>query len=53
MRMGMMDQLLRRKGVEDVQSDAEAPENRLKRTLGPLDLTALGIGAVIRSESVV
>ncbi|HWE31348.1 MAG TPA: amino acid permease, partial [Polyangia bacterium] len=45
--MGMMDQLLRRKGVEDVQSDAEAPENRLKRTLGPLDLTALGIGAVI------
>ena len=42
-----MDQLLRRKGVEDVQSDAEAPENRLKRTLGPLDLTALGIGAII------
>src|SRR4051794_32150769 len=43
----MLAQLLRRKPVDDAQSDAEAPESRLKRTLGPLDLTALGIGAVI------
>jgi APA family basic amino acid/polyamine antiporter len=43
----MLAQLLRRKAVDDAQSDAEAPEGRLKRTLGPIDLTALGIGAVI------
>ena len=43
----MLAQLTRRKALEDAHSDAEAPENRLKRTLGPLDLTALGIGAII------
>src|SRR5262249_25703278 len=43
----MIEQLLRRKSVDDAQSDAEAPEGRLKRTLGPYDLTALGIGAII------
>jgi APA family basic amino acid/polyamine antiporter len=43
----MIEQLLRRKAVDEAQSDAEAPESRLKRTLGPLDLTALGIGAII------
>src|SRR3954463_12377600 len=43
----MLAQLLRRKAVGDATSDAEAPEHRLKRTLTALDLTALGIGAVI------
>src|SRR3954466_14206987 len=43
----MLAQLMRRKAVGDATSDAEAPEHRLKRTLTALDLTALGIGAVI------
>src|SRR5260370_36221360 len=43
----MLDQLLRRKEVSAAYADAEAAESRLKRTLGPIDLTALGIGAVI------
>ncbi len=43
----MFDQLMRRKALADVTSDAEAPEHRLKRTLTAVDLTALGIGAII------
>jgi APA family basic amino acid/polyamine antiporter len=43
----MPDWLVRRKPVDAAQSDADEPEHRLKRTLGPIDLTALGIGAVI------
>lgn len=43
----MFAQLWRRKAVDAATSDAEAPEHRLKRTLGALDLTALGIGAII------
>src|SRR5512140_1952576 len=43
----MLAQLLRRKSVDEVSADAEAPEGRLRRTLGPIDLTALGIGAII------
>src|SRR5947209_14585617 len=43
----MLDQLMRRKDVGAAYADSEAPEGRLKRTLGPIDLTALGIGAII------
>ncbi|MDB4968843.1 MAG: putative amino acid permease YhdG [Myxococcales bacterium] len=43
----MLAQLMRRKAVTEATSDAEAPEHRLKRTLTAVDLTALGIGAVI------
>src|ERR1700742_5195271 len=43
----MLAQLLRRKAIGDATADGDAPEGRLKRTLGALDLTALGIGAVI------
>ncbi len=43
----MFAQLWRRKAVDAATSDAEGAEHRLKRTLGPLDLTALGIGAII------
>jgi basic amino acid/polyamine antiporter, APA family len=39
--------LFRRKGVDAASADAEASENKLKRSLGVIDLTALGIGAVI------
>ena len=38
--------LLRRRKVADLQHEA-AHDNRLKRALGPLNLTALGIGAII------
>ncbi len=40
-------QLLARKPVERVLSEAEAPEGGLKRALGKWDLTALGVGAII------
>ena len=43
----MLAQLLRRKSIDEASADAEAPEGRLKRSLGPIDLTALGIGAII------
>src|SRR5689334_5333327 len=42
----MLAQLSRRKPVETVVPDGEAAHG-LKRTLGPIDLTALGIGAII------
>src|SRR5438477_7843340 len=37
------------KSIDKLISDSEEPERRLKKTLGPLSLTALGIGAVIGS----
>src|SRR5262245_18817659 len=43
----MLAQLLRRKSVDDATRDSVAPELSLKRTLGAVDLTALGIGAII------
>src|SRR5947209_3086136 len=42
-------QLFRCKSIEKLISDSEEPEHRLKKTLGPWSLTALGIGAVIGS----
>jgi basic amino acid/polyamine antiporter, APA family len=39
--------LLRTKGVDVATQDAEASEHRLKKSLSVIDLTALGIGAVI------
>ncbi len=39
--------LLRTKSPEQLIAEADAPERRLKRALGPLDLTALGVGATI------
>ena len=35
------------KSIDKLISDSEEPERRLKKTLGPVSLTALGIGAVI------
>jgi APA family basic amino acid/polyamine antiporter len=37
------------KSIDKLISDAEDPERKLKKTLGPISLTALGIGAVIGS----
>jgi APA family basic amino acid/polyamine antiporter len=43
----MLAQLVRKKSVADATADDESPHGRLKRTLGVVDLTALGIGAII------
>jgi APA family basic amino acid/polyamine antiporter len=37
------------KSIDKLISESEEPERRLKKTLGPVSLTALGIGAVIGS----
>jgi len=42
-----MNQLLRKKSIDALIAAAEDPDKRLRRTLGPWSLTALGIGAVI------
>ncbi|MFZ3218087.1 MAG: amino acid permease [Candidatus Acidiferrales bacterium] len=42
-------QLFRRKDIDQLISDSEKPEHRLKKSLGWLSLTSLGIGAVIGS----
>src|SRR5690348_3017271 len=42
----MLAQLTRRKAIADAEPDGES-HGRLKRTLGVVDLTALGIGAII------
>jgi basic amino acid/polyamine antiporter, APA family len=42
-------QLLRCKNIDQLIADAENPEKRLKKTLGWVSLTALGIGAIIGS----
>jgi APA family basic amino acid/polyamine antiporter len=40
-------QFWRTKSIDQLLADAEQPEHRLKKTLGWLSLTALGIGAII------
>ncbi len=45
----MASQLFARKSIDKLISDSERPEHRLKKTLGPWSLTALGIGAIIGS----
>src|SRR5579884_3904537 len=45
----MASQLLRRKNIDDLIKASEEPSRRLRKSLGPLSLTALGVGAVIGS----
>lgn len=45
----MMRRLLRTKSIDALLAASEQPDKRLKKTLGPWSLTALGIGAVIGS----
>lgn len=45
----MASQLFAKKSIDKLISDADNPETRLKKTLGPVALTSLGIGAVIGS----
>ena len=43
----MPSQYLRCKSIDKLLADAEDPEHRLRKSLGPWSLTALGIGAII------
>ncbi len=43
----MSSQLFQRKTLDHILREAEEPEHQLKRVLGPVSLTALGIGAII------
>ncbi|MGH9868447.1 MAG: amino acid permease [Candidatus Polarisedimenticolia bacterium] len=45
--MRLLGRLFRTKSLDAILSAAEKPGQSLKRTLGPIQLTALGIGAVI------
>ena len=42
-------QIFATKSIDKLISDSELPEHALRKTLGPVSLTALGIGAVIGS----
>jgi APA family basic amino acid/polyamine antiporter len=42
-----MNQMFRCKPLDRLTSEVDAPNQRLKRVLGPVQLTSLGIGAVI------
>jgi len=44
-----LSQLLQTKNIDTLIKAAEAPDKRLRKTLGPWSLTALGVGAVIGS----
>ncbi len=44
-----MNQALRTKNIDELIAGSEDPGRRLRKTLGPWSLTALGIGAVIGS----
>ncbi len=43
----MLKELLRRKATKDLTAEAGGAEHHLKRALGAVDVTALGIGAII------
>jgi APA family basic amino acid/polyamine antiporter len=43
----MRTQLFRTKSLDAILSDGEAPQHRLKRTLGAFDVVMLGIGAIV------
>ncbi len=45
----LASQIFAKKSIDKLISDSEDPGHRLKKTLGPWTLTALGIGAIIGS----
>ena len=45
----LASQLFAKKSIDKLIADAEEPGHRLKKSLGPWSLTALGIGAIIGS----
>src|SRR6202012_2913768 len=42
-------QIFRTKSIDKLISESERPEHALKKTLGPVSLTALGVGAFMGS----
>ncbi len=42
-----MSSLFRKKSLDLILADAEEPEHQMKRALGPIQLIALGIGAIV------
>jgi APA family basic amino acid/polyamine antiporter len=44
-----LSQLFARKSIDKLIAESEDPERRLRKTLGPVSLVALGIGAVVGS----
>src|SRR5215831_15443084 len=42
-----MNNLFRTKSLDRILADADEPEHQMKRALGPIQLIALGIGAII------
>src|SRR5947207_11299037 len=45
--MLILKELFSRKAMDQLVAEAEEPGHRLKKALGPVDVTALGIGAII------
>ena len=45
----MSSQLLQTKSIDRLIAESQQPQHRLRKTLGPWSLTALGIGAIIGS----
>src|SRR6202000_2667989 len=45
----LANQLFSKKSIDKLIAESEDPEHRLKKSLGPWSLTALGIGAIIGS----
>ena len=43
----MASQLFKKKSIDKLIADADSPGHRLRKSLGPWSLTALGIGAII------
>src|SRR5499426_3320602 len=43
----MLKDLFRRKATDALVAESQDSEHRLKKALGPIDVTALGIGAII------
>ena len=46
-RRHLASQLFQKKSIDKLIADADAPGHRLRKTLGPWSLIALGIGAII------
>src|SRR6266853_4501432 len=45
--MLLLTELFRRKAMDQLVQEAEEPGHGLKKALGPVDVTALGVGAII------
>src|SRR5262249_30908370 len=46
-RSHMRQDLFRTKSLDAILADADEPEHQMKRALGPIELIAMGIGAIV------